>query len=517
MSFCAKNIQHNEQPITYEEALARIAKLASTPIANHDNYTRTVPTAFPDGYIEVDADRKRVILSEAVGHQSLRTLCAPHSTPRTDTSAMDGFAVNAETTGRASADSPLRLRVIDSIVAGDDASRIAVHSDAASNNVCVEIMTGACFPEQKLPHLDSVVKIEDVVFREGCSEDGISALRYIELSKPVRALQHRRPAGSDFSKGDIIIERETIFEPKHIAALASLGYTHVEISISISISQHEEKVRSATVNSEIPLRVGILSTGSEIVEMLKKLKGSYQQNLKQNIPDSNGPYLVSSLKLAFPSIAVDYLGVVRDDEEELAMCLRKAIFEDDFDVIVTSGGVSKGRHDLVRYVIETRLEGRVVFHGVKIRPGAPVLLASFDHPSGTRSKARPRQAAVFGAPGNPLATAIALRFFVMPYVFMASYLDVRQVMSQYTKAIVWSEKSEDEDTSTISRSLCRKPRDATVFKLARRRAGSESHVHFVEDQASYKLRGLLEADCWAVVPAGMSEVVCGDTLALSPL
>lgn len=517
MSFCAGGDHLDKDPISYDEALERIFRVASTTPG------RCVRSTSDSRKLSACRDTAESLsLLDAVGRRSSYTLNAPHSTPLTDTSAMDGFAVSASTTVGASNESPVRLRVVDSIAAGDAPCQKLFTEEVTSlsHDICVEIMTGACFPELTMPYLDSVVKIEDVIVREVLSQGTVC--RYIELKRPVKKLQHRRPAGSDFEKDEIIVRRGTIVEAKHIAALASLGYTHIQVTADVC----KESSRRASTMSNSSLRVGVLSTGSEIVGQLdqNKLPDRTDNKMKQTIPDSNGPYLVSSLRALCPWVAVEYLGVATDNAEELAKVLQKAIVEDCFDIIITSGGVSKGRYDLVKHVVQSvMLDGQIVFHGVKIRPGAPVLFALFDRLNEIDSVSTPCRTVLFGAPGNPLAAAVALRFFVVPYVFQVNSLDLmkRQGCSDHARVssvkVCIPERERTHKEPTGLKCLHAKPADKTVFWLARQHQNLVGHVELVADQASYKLRGLLEADCWITAPVGLSEVFPGDQLIATSL
>lgn len=277
----------------------------------------------------------------------------------------------------------------------------------------------------------------------------------------------------------------------------------------------------------LALKVGVLSTGSEIISQRNEEKHGSRPGIgiKQTVPDSNGPYLVSNLRALCPWVMVENLGIVIDDDEELKMALQKFISEDEFDVIITSGDVSKGRHDLDKHVVQAKLKGQIVFHGVKIRPGAPVLFASFDRSNRIESASAQRRAVLFGAPGNPLAAAVALRFFVVPYVFRLSSVSSdtikEQGISNAARKLdvkVYIPQNVGANKELVGFKYRHpKSEDKTVFWLARRRQGFADRVEPIEDQASYNLRRLLAADCWVIAPAGLSEVAPDDQLIATSL
>lgn len=281
------------------------------------------------------------------------TLCSPKSTPEYDTSAMDGYALSSRATERASKDSPAFFTVTATTAAGDKPYK---NSSKSAIPPCVEIMTGAPFPEDD--QFDCCVPIEHVV------KD-----KHISVLKPAQRFQHRRFAGGDFHEGDAIIHARQRIQPKHIMALASVGFTEVPV------------LRRP--------RIAVFSTGSEL-----KSGGLTHAH---TIHDANGPYLTAMLR---QWADVDFKGVIRDDYEEM----REAITAAEYDIIVTSGAVSAGRCDLIPGLVQG-IGGRTVFHKVAIKPGHPVFLSML-----------PSQKAFFGLPGNPVAAAACARFFVVPYI-----------------------------------------------------------------------------------------------------
>jgi len=527
MSFsCGKTRKVDDKLIQYDNALAIVCDTAREHASwrRHNSSTSSRKrTRTPlVGSDRIASGFTRVPLINALDSRCAAAVLAPHSTPQHDTSAMDGYAVCSSSTLTASDDNPLLLRVVDYIAAGDG-QRLKHQDDInfqEATTVCVEIMTGARFPETSFPFLDAVAKVEDVVLGEDWSDDGSMVSRHILLRKPVSPCQHRRPAGSDIRKGAVIVEEGRVIRPKHIAALASLGVVDVEVSDipNLTIEEHRESAPSR------PPRIGFLSTGSEIVDLSQRDVFARREQLDiQSIPDSNGPYMLTTLNTMCPWVEVMHLGIAEDNVDALTQKLTAAVTRDDLDVIITSGGVSRGRYDLVRDVVENRLKGRVRFHGAKIRPGAPVLFGEIDVEAAGRTSRSDRPIAFFGAPGNPLAAAVALRFFVLPYVLSLSPLSERCHHS-----MLKTFDSGDSHNSTFSicnggvrkvqlNSCRRKPRDMTVFWLARHSPNDAQTVEILTDQASYKLSGLLKADCWVVVPVGVDEVCSGDQLMMCSL
>ncbi|KIW36344.1 uncharacterized protein PV06_11394 [Exophiala oligosperma] len=545
---------HNA-PIKYVDAVSRAMSTAKEhrQLADSDDHPLTDEIKAKLSYVENDdqaaegaycvtttiAGRQtgavRIMpLMDALHKTAAHTIKAPHSTPKADTSAMDGFAVCSSLTANASPKHPVRLRVVSIIAAGDtvdaeedlDGAKDG-RTNSHASNICVEIMTGARFPRRTYPQLDAVVKVEDVARHEPdpWKRQGEA---YIDIFAHVRKNQNKRDAASDIVKGDRIVLAGQKFEPKHIMALASLGFNEVAVAEDGAAhsqldSRHLEKSRQ--------WKIGVVSTGSELIDLNALPSNGYpvdgRRAAEETLPNSNGPYICTALRELDPRQRVSYLGVVKDTEAALEESFRDAILRQGVDVLITTGGVSMGKFDLVRPVVENRLGGRVIFHGVNVRPGLPVMFAwvELDELNGAIPKRR--RTVVFGLPGNPLATAMALRFFVMPY------LTVLRGESPLIPSIVCTAHFEQRgDTShTIdSGQECssgmspsrRKPEHLRVFWLARWCKVVNGHngrpaVEILEEQSSYKVGNLVQADCWVEVPEGVHSVVQGDNVVAHPL
>lgn len=470
-----------------------------------------------------------VSLSGALGKPAANSIRASHSTPVNDTSAMDGFAVCSASTVGASPEHPLTLRVVCVIAAGDQAKpeRTLYHlaedgteDDSEEVRICVEIMTGAKFPDSTFPELDAVIKVEDVVVLQDVADPEQT---YINICAPVRAGQNRRYAGSDIAHGDLIVSAGERIESKHIMALASLGFRGIEVAM-------EQEVLPAVSSSHSlskSWKIGAISTGSELVDINSAAGDGDFEAINGNLPDSNGPYICSALREMDPSCDVEHLGVVEDTELALEQSLRRAVHERDVDVLITTGGVSMGKFDLVRPVVEKRLGGRVIFHGVKVRPGLPVFFALLER-GRTDSDSRSRNCtALFGLPGNPLATAMALRFFVVPY--LAALRGIALPIAR-SRCVAFFEHGRSMSSGLSSGEQCcasqcrsrKKPEHLRAFWLARLRCqgkgeDQEDCVEILEDQSSYKAGNLIHADCWVEVLEGINAVVEGDSVTVHPL
>jgi molybdopterin molybdotransferase len=285
---------------------------------------------------------EEIPLASAAG----RFLAAPLSSvvdlPPFPSSSMDGYAVIA-------ADIPGVLSVVDHSAAGHPASR------RLDSGQAIEISTGAVVPDGA----DTVVQVERVIVRDG----------QIEIPDELAKGGNIRARGGDVRAGDEILPPGVELTAARIAAAAACGIAHVRV--------HRAP------------RVVVVATGSELRPPGEPL-GPGQ------IYESNGIMLVTALRAA--GAIVELSATAEDSEEALERTLAAAL---SADVVVTSGGVSVGPHDLVRRV-EERLGVEEVFWGVAMRPGKPLAFA-------VRAATL-----VFGLPGNPVSSLVSSLLFVKP-------------------------------------------------------------------------------------------------------
>lgn len=291
-------------------------------------------------------------LTDSIDRVASASICSDLPLPPFDNSAMDGYAVRSSDLVHASASSPILLQVIGTIAAGDEPP-----TDPAGPLTTYAIMTGAPFPMDT--SFDACVRIEDVVQLKGG----------IQFSRPVRYQQNRRLAGSDMQIGDQVLAQGETIRPEHVLAIASLGKIHVPVYRK--------------------LNVAIVSTGKEFVTVSTS-----------SIRDSNGPYIAATLN-SWGNINAIYHGAIGDEPQLFQERVHSLL---NNDVIISTGGVSMGKFDFVPQSV-LDLNGKILWHKVKIRPGHPMLLAKIE------------KTVFFGLPGNPLATVVCLRFVFQPYVW----------------------------------------------------------------------------------------------------
>lgn len=297
---------------------------------------------------------------DALGLVLSDTVQADAAIPPFRNSAMDGYAVRAVDTVGASADRPVRLRVVANLAAGI-ASTLRLRPGTAAR-----IMTGAAMPDGA----DAVVRFEETD-EAGLARDSIKGRRTtVAVFRPVRAGDNAREAGEDVRAGQPVVIAGTRLRPAEVGLLAALN-------------------RETVLVHRRP-RVAILSTGDEVIGAGPALKPGQIRN-------SNGAMLAAMcVRLGATPVP---LGIARDTVEDLSAKLAPA---GDADLLVTSGGVSLGDFDLVKDVL--RAEGEVGIWQVRMKPGKPL---AFGHVGG-----RP----LLGLPGNPVAAAVSFELFGRPAI-----------------------------------------------------------------------------------------------------
>lgn len=291
-------------------------------------------------------------LSEATGLILAQDIIAADNMPPFANSAMDGFALQSQDS-RQQAGQPPRLRIIGEVAAG------YVSSITVEPGTALRIMTGAPIPSGA----NTVIQIELTRFSDPLQQ-------WVEILQEVPPGNNIRPAGEDIERGQIVLRRGTEIRAWEIGTLASLGQAIVPV------------IR--------PARVAIIGTGDEIIDIDQPLQPG-------KIRNSNS-YLLESAIRAMGAQAFR-LGVARDTKESLRELFQKA---QQFDLILTSGGVSVGDFDLVRDMLTEA--GQIAFWRINMRPGKPV---AFGHIGTTP---------LLGLPGNPVSTAVTFELFGRPLI-----------------------------------------------------------------------------------------------------
>ena len=307
---------------------------------------------------------ERLPILETLGCVLAETITSDINIPPFDNSGMDGFAVRSADVVGASAATPVRLRVIDSVAAGYVAG-VTVEPGTA-----IRIMTGAPLPEGA----DAVVPYEDTSDFSRAKEERLqSPSTEVEVLRPAGPQDNVRPAGEDIHVGERVLEEGRLIRPQEIGVLASLGHP------------------TALVHRRP--RVAILATGDELLEVHEPLAPGKIRNSNE--------YTNAALVLRTGGIPIR-LGIARDTKAELTAKIREGLSQ-GADLFLTSGGVSVGDYDVVKDVLGA--EGQMQFWQVMMKPGKPLAF-------GLLRGGVP----LIGLPGNPVSAMVSFEQFARPAI-----------------------------------------------------------------------------------------------------
>lgn len=295
--------------------------------------------------VSLDASIGRVLAEDAV---------AERDQPPFDRVMMDGIALKFADYETLERSFPIQATQL----AGDEAL-------ALEDKHCIEIMTGAALPDGA----DLIVPVEQVTVANGAA--------HVQANYMVERWQFIHPRASDYEKGKVLLRSGLRIRPADVAILASCGLADVSVARQPIIT--------------------VISTGDELVPAGKPIAA-------QQIRMSNGPAVVAMLREhGYPESRHDHLPDDRDAlRERIARHLEQS------DVLVLSGGVSRGKADYVPEVL-AELGVTVDFHRVSQRPGKPLWFGK-----------APGDKAVFALPGNPVSTLVCCRQYVIPALDKAS-------------------------------------------------------------------------------------------------
>lgn len=270
--------------------------------------------------IDTATSIENIPLSRAYGRILAENIIASRSLPSCDVAAMDGYAFN-------SCDSSDTFNVVSTVYAGDRCFK-----DEFKEGECCKIMTGAPIPHT----LDSVLP------HEHCLMNGHTV-------RPLRPLvkgKHICIEGESIKQNTMLLKAGSYLNGGAIGLVASQGIQ--------------------TLNCYTSMRIAMCATGNEVGNLGQKIA-------QHHVYNSNIPMLKAFLdSLGF---VADDCGVISDDMNILKKNIE--ILLQEYDCIMTTGGVSCGEKDLLRLALES-LDFEIIFHGINIKPGKPILLAKRD-------------------------------------------------------------------------------------------------------------------------------------------
>lgn len=265
-------------------------------------------------------------LAEALGLALAEDVAAQVDIPPFDRSNVDGFAVRAADLVAASDLRPVRLMLNRETIACGSVPQLAVLPGTAT-----AIATGGPLPRGA----DAIVMVEYTQPAEGGA---------IEVRRAVSPGQFVSTAGSDMARGEVVLRAGSVIGAREIGILAACGTPQVTVARK--------------------LRVAVLSTGDELVQPGEPLQPA-------GIYDANGP--IVSAAVTENGGEAHFLGAFPDDEARLETAMREALAS--HDVLILSGGTSKGAGDVSYRIIGRLGKPGIIAHGVALKPGKPLCLA----------------------------------------------------------------------------------------------------------------------------------------------
>jgi len=407
------------------------------------------------------ADRWRVLgvetlpLNEyALGRVLAKPIWAKVSSPHYHASAMDGFAVDARTTIGAQPNSP---RVLPVGEGGGSGEGRAIYVDTGDP---LPTWANAIIPLENVEALDQLGELTAEV----------RAPKGIRIRAAVAPWSYVRPLGEDIVATQFVLPAGHVLRPADLGAIAAAGHEDIHVAMKP--------------------KVAILPTGSELVAIGSELKAG-------DILEYNSIVLAAQIN-AMGGQATRF-PVARDDFELIRRNVREVAR--DYDLILLNAGSSAGAEDFSAAVIQDL--GRVLVHGVAVRPGHPVIMglvrapvrANDAGPGAPPSTTEPdgRLVPILGVPGYPVSAALTVEIFVEP--ILAKWLGRRAA-------------EPSQATARLTRKITSPPGDEDYVRVAVGKVG-DSLLAAPLSRGAGVITSLVQADGIVVLPAGTQGVEAG--------
>ena len=380
----------------------------------------------------------QALLQHAHGLIAAAPITASLEIPRERQSSMDGFGLHISANWpKAHTPIPVQGRVL----AGDTVSQ-------AKNGYACEIMTGATLPNS----------INTIVPYEACTRDPTSG--HITLHSVPKVGTHVRPIGSDVAKGSVLIAKgQTIHTGQLMQCL-------------------QQKIR--TISTYAPTRIGIVYTGKEVSKTFS------DQAPRSHIANSTASYFQTVCPALNLRVTKSYYS--KDSVKRFANCIQRLTHDPDIDLILTVGGVSQGKTDLVRPTL--REQGwHMLFEKIRIKPGGPASCFRLNHQI------------LFALPGNPLSSICVFEHLIYPWIQTQRHEPARPKLQVPIHT---------EHGSTTEKTLFLA---ANLVKDSQHRL----QARILTPQASYQLSPLSQANYWAILPPHPTWYPKGFVATLTPM
>lgn len=410
-------------PSEYEQALP-----STTSSLRFQRETLTVAVAQSKiaPFIQI-ANEEFVNLTNSFGRHLAQDIFATHDVPHFRRSGYDGYAVRALDTRYASHDTPVELRVIETIACG------SVPKQTITKNTAARIMTGAAVPEGA----DAVIMLE----MTDCAElpTGLD----VHIKREMKAGDNITPIGQEIRQGSAVITRGSCIHAGTAALLATFGYMDVPVY-------------------QRP-RVAIFATGSELLEVRSPLENG-------KIRNSNSYMIAAQVTAAGGQPII--MDVLSDDATAVKLAVLSAL--DQYDLVITTGGVSVGDYDIMVDLFDS-WDGRLLFNKIAMRPGSPTSV-------GIRNGKL-----LFALSGNPSAGFVGFELFVRPVI--SGMMGGTDLFPRMLTASLASDFTKPSPYPRYVRGIYRMDQ-GTVW------------VEPVGPDKSSVMVSLLDATCLIIIPAG---------------
>jgi len=404
---------------------------------------------------------ERIDLLDALGHVLAEPVIAPRAHPPFDRSTRDGYAIRTEDFDALNAGQALRL--IGSVRAGESWRGAELASGQA-----IEIMTGAPLPAGA----DAVIMLEHVVAEN-------ESLR-LRQPRALRAGENFVARGSEARSGDVLLPAGCRIGPAEIAVAASCGAAQLTVF-------------------EQP-KVAIIPTGDELVELSLSPQAALTD---AQIYNSNSHALAALVRSEGASAG--RLKIVPDDRQELFERIAQGSM---WDMMLLSGGVSMGKHDLVEGVL-AEFGAEFFFTGAKIQPGRPIVFGRVpkngvvlsakaeDRTSPAETPWQGEWTYFFGLPGNPISTQVCFHLFVAP--MLRALAGETDIAPRFAEARLADHvRANPELTRFLPAEL------TSAFDAAT--------IHLIGWQGSGDLAANARANCYCVLPPRDEDFTTGETV-----
>ena len=292
---------------------------------------------------------EEIFLNDALGRCLAKPIISDIDNPKYDVSSMDGYAINYRDFIKVKDDRIKKFKIV-----GESSAGIP-YTKKINTLETVRIFTGAKLPKGS----NTVIIQEDVKI--------LNNENFIIVEETPKKNQFVRKKGLDFEKNNILFKEGTILKSRHLGSIAMTGQAWLTVS------------RKPTVS--------ILSTGNEILKVGEQIS-------KDKIPSGNSLMLASMVQ-EFGGIA-RILPVAKDNLQDIYEILENAL---DSDLIITTGGVSVGKYDLIQKAL-SKFKNKIEFWKIAMRPGKPLLFSKINNTP------------LIGLPGNPVSSGVCSLIFV---------------------------------------------------------------------------------------------------------